>query len=72
MTIGSDLDTPSTLRTQFIKEIAHHFAVEWKRHKYPVPFEAEFTVDTIRVRVQVGEAGEEPKIDKSAEQFSYE
>ncbi len=60
-TVGSENNTLETQKTSIMGEVGMFVARLWKMAKYPMPYERTFTVDGIRVRVQVGEAEKKPK-----------
>lgn len=58
-TVGSDNDTPQTVRTELVTDAANYLAAQWAKHKYPVPFERVFFAHGKHVQVIVREvAGE--------------
>ena len=79
--IGTDLDTPDTVRTSLARETALHMARVYKRTLYPRPLELSLQVDEVIVEVRVrtveGNAASTPRrratdVPRSAEQYSYE
>lgn len=69
LTVGRDLDTPDTVRTQVMGQAAHYIASMWRQLTYPKPYSRVFDIFGTQVEVTVRE---KPVEDKSAEAKSYE
>ena len=53
--VGTDNDTPQTVRTELINDAANYLAAQWAKHKFPIPFDRVFFAHGKNVQVIVRE-----------------